>query len=330
MISIVIPTHNENIEKIDTLLRSIDMQRGINFEKDIEIILCTDVEKSFFENYSFSEYKNISGRIRLVKSYVLNNIGMNRQSGIDSSLGEYVFFCDADDSLYNFLVIRTLIDNIEATHADLYSFDFIEEVAGENGKMVYAHHDFNYVWVFAKAYKVEFLRKNNITFSSALRYHEDNYFNFLFKKCDPVAKHINAYGYIWCYSRNSITRLNNNEYSFTSWSDYLQSCDLAIKHCEMIYKKDCTDDIIKIAVESYDVLHNSISKRYIGTKEYDNSEFAYYNFLKTHMPILWSNKDMPNLLLKVTNKFYEKKRDFFPNITWYDHVKLLQQKYKGV
>ena len=161
MISIVIPTHNESLEIFKPLLNSINTQIGINFSQDIEILICSDAEHNSLKDADYSEYKNICDIIRFIDSPVKNNIGLNRQAGIDNAKGEYVFFCDADDMLFNAGVLRELRDNIEKDPADMYCFDFIEEVPRAHDN-TYINHPFNWTWCFAKAYRVQFLKDHGV------------------------------------------------------------------------------------------------------------------------------------------------------------------------
>ena len=327
MISIVIPTHNEEVDVIRPLMKSLDDQVGIDFEKDIEILICSDVDHGNFDEYDFDEYKFIKNRIRKIKSPIKNNIGMNRQAGINNALGEYVFFCDIDDSLFHYGVLRELRDNIEQTHADVYSCDFVEEVISPNNNQ-YILHKFNWIWVFSKAYKVEFLKKNKIEFNPTLKYHEDTYFNFLVKNCDPDTRSLEEHPcYLWRARENSITRKDSHDYSFSSWDEYIDAVSKAIKHVSVIFNKDCKSEVLALAVNTYDTLNNKRSELYRGTEKYEKVERAYYNFIKEFMPIAISGKPMPKLLDNITTLFYERKHDFFPDCSWYRHVQILKEKY---
>lgn len=327
MISVVIPTHDEPVDVIRPLMRSLNEQVGIDFEKDLEILVCSDVDSGNFDEYDFSEYEFIKDRIRKIKSQIKNNIGMNRQAGIDAALGDYVLFCDIDDSLLTYTALRELRDNIEDNHSDVYSFDFMEETYSDRNNN-YILHQFNWVWVFAKAYRVEFLREHNISFNPKIFYHEDAYFNFLVKYCEPKAFSLDSHPYyLWRCRPESITRRDDHDYSFSSWDQFLSAMGLAIKHVSVIFDKDCQHEILKFATHTYDTLCNKRSKLYTGTETYERIERSYYNFLKEFLPIALTDKPMPKLLDNITTIFYESKHDFFPEFSWYKHVKMLQKKY---
>lgn len=328
MISIVIPTHNESLEIFKPLLNSINTQIGINFSQDIEILICSDAEHNSLKDADYSEYKNICDIIRFIDSPVKNNIGLNRQAGIDNAKGEYVFFCDADDMLFNAGVLRELRDIIEKDPVDMYCFDFIEEVPNAHDN-TYINHPFNWTWCFAKAYRVQFLKDHGIRFNPNLKYHEDSYFNFLVRYADAEVRSIQKQAYLWKCRKDSITRNNNCEYSFVSWDEYLYAICVAIQHCEIMWKKDCKKDILEMAVQGYDILNNKLGSMYKGTKTYEKVERQYFWFLKTFLPIVMTDNPMPKILDNITDLWYNKKRDFFPSMTWYDHAKMVVKKYRG-
>lgn len=200
-VSIIIPHHSETAEQIHPLLNSIDSQVGIDFN-DIELVLCCDLETSPLDDCDFSEYKNIAGRILKLKSAYKQNPGMSRQTALNQASGEYILFCDADDSLYHSLVLRELIDNIDNSHADVYRFKFLEEVGSfENDSLQYIAKDYNWVWVFGKAYKKDWLKANTIEFNKTIRWHEDTYFNLLCQYCNPKTVDVDDTIYLWKFSR---------------------------------------------------------------------------------------------------------------------------------
>ena len=277
-ISVIIPYHNETIEKIEPLMNSINWQIGVDFAQ-IEIILCNDLENSdgniCYED--LKKYKNIFKSIKMIKSLYKNNPGMSRQTGIDMCKGKYIFFCDADDSLYNRGVLRELLDNIKFSQADIYQFKFMEEIGGDVpvDKYVYNAKEYNWTWVFAKAYRIEFLRENGIRFAPENRWHEDTYFNYLCKYCAPKLININSIGYLWGFNADSITRVNNHEYTFGSLDDYFKSVTLAFRKILQEYQKDCYVDILHNILYYYYVFNEPTSKQ---SDKYEWNEKIYYNF----------------------------------------------------
>ena len=119
LLSIVIPYHTETKVDVYSLMVSLNEQVGINFN-DIEVLMCNDMEEEApLDKENFTELTRVSPRIRHLKSPYRNNPGLSRQFGIDNCKGDYVFFCDADDSLYHVAVLRELIENINLSKSDM-------------------------------------------------------------------------------------------------------------------------------------------------------------------------------------------------------------------
>lgn len=327
MISIIIPHHYEDKEKIKPLMTSINSQIGIDFDK-IEILLCSDVDLSPLDALDFTEYENICNRIRKIKSPFKNNIGLSRQAGIDEARGDYIVFCDADDSLYHMGALRELQDNINYSHADMYRFKFLEEIGGQNTKdRLYKTKEFNWIWVFGKAYKTDFIRRNNIRFSSKLRYHEDSYFNFILRYKKPNVVDVDSFPmYLWRYSDTSITRANNHEYSFVTWDEFLDAISLGIRKVTGEYGDNCNTDILTCITKSYILLNNPLYKRFDGEKR-EKIELAYFNFIKEFAPGIISNgvsEDVENVITKI---FFQSSPNFIPDVSWDAYTKYIIEKY---
>lgn len=326
-LSIIIPYHDETAEKIEPLMNSINWQIGVNFS-NIEIILCNDLEDSDgnIRYEDLEKYKNIFKSIKIIKSIYKNNPGMSRQFAIDTCRGKYVFFCDADDSLYNRGVLRELLDNISFSHADMYQFKFMEEIGNKDlatEKYVYNTKNYNWVWVFAKAYRVEFLRENGIRFVPENRWHEDTYFNYLCKYCGAKLINIDSIGYLWGFNVNSITRINDHEYTFSSLDEYFQSVTLAFRKILQEYHKDCSSDVLFNILYYYYVLNNPTSMQ---LPKYEYNEKRYYDFVKEFLPDVFDNynTEIENALLMENAKI---KLDVFPEKTPKQYFAYLNEKY---
>lgn len=323
-LSIVIPYHLETSDQIKPLLRSINEQVGVDFN-DFEILLCNDIrERTRLEDCSFDEYENLKN-IRFIKSQYPANPGMSRQAGVDNAKGDYVFFCDADDCLYSYGVLRCLKENILNTNADVYRFKFLEEIGSfETDDLWYTQKDFNWVWVFAKAYRRAFLKQNDITFHPQNRWHEDTYFNLLVRYCDPKVIDIDIDAYLWKFSRTSITRVNNHEYTFNSIDEYLQSVGLAFDKILNIYKKDPTEDILKVINTYYKTLMHPSNKT---KSKYEYIEECFYKFILKYAPKL-----LDELPLEVQRYFanlvWSGDRDFLPELSLKSYLEYLRTKYQ--
>lgn len=323
-VSIIIPHHNETKEQIHKLINSIDSQRGIDFN-DIEVILCRDVETPPIDDCDFSEYSNIKDRLIRVISPYKQNPGMSRQTGIDVAKGEYVFFCDADDCLYTNLVLRELIQNIDNSHADVYRFNFIEEIGSfTSDELQYQVKGHNWVWVFAKAYNREWLNKNNIRFNETIRWHEDTYFNLLCQYCEPQTVDINSVAYLWCFSRTSITRVGNHEYTFNSIDEYLDAVGKAFDKIYSEYGKNCGKSVLNVINTYYKTLMHPDNR---NKEKYEYIEGCFYRFIKR-----FANNLFDGIPLDIQQYFaslvWSGDRDFLPELSLSQYLKYLKEKYE--
>ena len=79
-LSIIIPYHLEEVDELKPLFRSLNTQVGIDFNT-LEILMCKDTEeKSEIDDYEFTEYENLAGRIKKFTSPYRCNPGMSSPS----------------------------------------------------------------------------------------------------------------------------------------------------------------------------------------------------------------------------------------------------------
>ena len=179
------------------------------------------------------------------------------------------------------------------------------------------------MWVFAKAYRVEFLRENGIRFVPENRWHEDTYFNYLCKYCAPKLINIDSIGYLWGFNADSITRVNNHEYTLGSLDEYFQSITLAFRKILQEYHKDCSSDVLFNILYYYYVLNNPES---IQSQKYEYNEKKYYDFVKEFLPDILDNynTEIENALFMENAKI---KLDVFPEKTPKQYFAYLNEKY---
>ena len=175
-LSIIILHNNEPDITMHPLLNSINSQVGVDF-KDVEVLICNDGEKDINHDI-FEKYPNIinSSGFKIVNSTILNNLAMNRQSGLMNATGEYIMWFDADDMLYSNLTLHDILIHLRSGE-DVIEFKF----TGERADGTFYVEDFNQTWLFAKAFKREFLIRNNVNLTENIRYHEDTYYNLKVK-----------------------------------------------------------------------------------------------------------------------------------------------------
>ena len=249
-LSIIILHNNEPDITMHPLLNSINSQVGVDF-KDVEVLICNDGEKDINHDI-FEKYPNIinSRGFKIVNSTILNNLAMNRQSGLMNATGEYIMWFDADDMLYSNLTLHDILIHLRSGE-DVIEFKF----TGERADGTFYVEDFNQTWLFAKAFKREFLIRNNVNLTENIRYHEDTYYNLKVKYHFPTIKCVNEIVYIWKFNINSVSRKNGGYYLF-GYED--QKLDIvgdvlaqALTQVPITSRDIVLDDVLRYMAEAY-------------------------------------------------------------------------------
>lgn len=207
MIDLIIPCYNAH-DTIERALFSVAIQTEV---KNIRVLLINDAsEKDYSE-----VIKKFKGHLEIEEIKHEKNLGVGfaRQTGLNAVKAPYFAFMDSDDiftTSFAFKMLKDVLDQDQ--NCVLVSGSFLEELP-EGG---YTLKTENMYWTFAKLYRTDFVRRNNISFPPQNQ-NEDNIFNMLIKLCirgttsikqskDPL--------YLWQYKSDSITRKNNHQYWF--------------------------------------------------------------------------------------------------------------------
>lgn len=218
MIDVIIPTYNAH-ETIKDTLRSIAIQ---TMNKDIHVYIIDDCSERDYKE----EVDCFKTSLNITELRTPRNIGPGeaRQYGIDHSQSDYIMFIDADDILYDSFSVERLYDFIDSNHYNAICSNFTEET--ERGSI---HHNSDIIWMHGKMYRRSFLIENNIRFNKDYsRANEDTGFNHLVYLIDKIP-YLNETTYIWRNNKNSITRRNNGEYSFSGLEGYINNVCYAIR-----------------------------------------------------------------------------------------------------
>lgn len=225
-IDIIIPAYKAQSTILRTL-SSIALQEVVN---DIDVTIVNDVDGIGYQKFvdMFKPFFNIK-EIVMEKN---GGPGDARQYGLDNTKNPFVMFIDADDTFSGAFAIKTLRDQLLAEPYNACCFSqFLEQQP-----TAYIGHPNDSVWMFGKIYKREFIKKYNIHFLPGSRANEDNGFNMLCKLCanqNEQIKYIQDITYYWHYKEDSITRINNAEYSYGgSFPGYTENMIYAIKEAE--------------------------------------------------------------------------------------------------
>ena len=119
-VSIIIPVYNNSFQ-LEKLLESLVFQSYKNIE-----ILCIDDGSTDSSLSVLNSYKNIYSNIRVFEQ---NNTGVSsaRNTGIENAIGDFIFFCDADDWI-DLDLIEKLIESVEKNpKGDIFACGFYKE-----------------------------------------------------------------------------------------------------------------------------------------------------------------------------------------------------------
>jgi len=251
-LSIVIPRYKESEKEISPLLSSISGQIGIDFP-DIEVIIANDgdgsgpLDKNFLALFDYD-----SRQINLPSN---GGPGVARQAGMENATGEYVMFCDADDTLHNVGVLGAMMQEAEQSAPDLLYSSWLEEIVDQNGRFRYITHENENTWMHGKLLRRRFLEHGNIRFHDTLRVHEDSYFLCIAAAAAEKTAYLPATTYVWKYHPDSITRRDGAVYTYESIPTFIQACLMAHKEVERINPSQMEYKILQFTLYNYFCFH---------------------------------------------------------------------------
>lgn len=228
-LDLIIPVYRAH----NTLFRTLS---SIASQIDSDKILVTLVYDADNIDYSktissFSDYIEIK-QIRMDKNM---GPGAARQLGLESTYLDYVAFMDADDCFATPYSATALIREIESDSRVKIVSSIFNEVLVDG---TFSPHREDMVWVFGKIYRRSFLEKYKIHFTPT-RANEDTGFNMQVRVClvgeDERILFSPEITYVWNYKGDSITKINNNEYSYNqNVPGYLYNMENAFSHAKKV------------------------------------------------------------------------------------------------
>ncbi len=281
-VSIIIPIYNAK-EYIERCLESIFNQTY----KNIEIIAINDGSK----DDSLKILKNISKKHDNLKIIDQENTGVAkvRNRGIKEAKGKYIMFIDNDDYIDNDYV-KSYVNKISIDDLDVVIGGY--ERVDNDGKVLVRTIPSNtpmgkytIVAPWAKIYKLEFLKKNNIEFLST-NIGEDIYFNLKVMNMTNKIAFINNTSYKWFYNRKSISNTIHKKISKELQFEYL--LDNCYKMLKNISKENIEEnEYFFIKTVSWYIYY--INKNNDKNKVY-NEIIKYKKWLSNHYKNYKKNK----------------------------------------
>lgn len=296
-LQILVPQYKETDDMVKTLLNSLALQTGVDFN-DVGVVICndgTDVHLSdeLLNSYPFK-----------IEYYLEPHRGVSgtRNACLDHATADYVMFCDADDMFFTSIGLYSIINEINIGFETLSSL-FVEEVKTKEGKMIYTNHENDGTFVHGKIHNRQFLIDKGIRWNEALTIHEDSYFNV---QCFYLAKEPKYLGqafYMWRWRPDSVCR-QDPLYIQKTYYHLIRGVDALVEKLEAGGRHDkAIFYSVHMVMQAYYEMYKPnwqlpICKEYIATtekyiynyyKKYQN--FFYENSLETRLQIA---KDLRN------------------------------------
>lgn len=317
-ISIIIPNYN-NAEYIIKCLNSISMQRM----EDIEIIIIDDgsTDESVVKIKHFIE--NSNRKIKFIEQFN-QNASIARNRGIEVAEGEYLYFIDSDDELFDETILEKMYNDIDGY--DLLVGNYIrindkDESIGlyriKEDRLIDIDSNYKYSLISPvpsnKLYKKSVIRENKLYFSN-VRIGQD--LNFYLKYL-AVCKNIKIVDYdIYKYRilPNSISRnINLNILD-------IYTCFLEVEKYYKIHDK--LDDYYKY-ISIAKLMHYNIQMEKIIKMNSRKDKKFIYNYFMYHI-----NKVDDSKIFKEDNYKELRKKIIMKKIfmcvyisKWYPNVK---------
>lgn len=229
-IDVIVPCYKAH-EKIPRLLGSIISQ---DIVEDLRVTLVNDGDERDYKEFvkQFSPFVDIQ-EVKIKKN---SGPGTARRVGYEHTDNPLVTWIDADDTFSGSFALKLLRQELLDSPVNVICIGtFVEEHAEAEPKPIYVPHQNDTVWMFGKIYKREFLDRYKIKMNDT-RANEDNGFNMLCKLlCNDQQqiKFIPDVVYYWHTNPNSITRINDSEYSYNqSFGGYTENMIWAFQEAE--------------------------------------------------------------------------------------------------
>lgn len=264
-IDVIIPAYNVPDKVLFRCLTSIACQ---DILEDVDITIVDDASTE--QNYAaiaamFQDHV----KINILRYEENGGPGVARQYGLDHTENGYVTFIDADDTFNGAFSLKALRNGIEMgggkTVLTVSVFDEVHELdlpEEQKPGPILIQHDSDLVWVFGKMYRRQFIDEMDIKFHPTSRANEDNGFNTIFRLTSDDNHQINfipAHTYYWHESPDSITRHNDNEYSYgggirDSFYGYVENMIYAVKEakCRCPYNGMITQWAVDVMLNIYE------------------------------------------------------------------------------
>ena len=222
MIDVIIPAYNAH----DTIIQTLSSIAIQNIKDKCNIYIIDDCSDHNYDK-EISIFKGILN-IKQLRTEKNRGAGYAREFGLKNSSGDYVFFIDSDDLLFNCFSLKKLFDVMDSSNSNLVAGLYIKEGIDDNSSFVVDENGI-FGCLHGKLYRRSYLVDNDIHFNYT-RYSEDNSFNGIVINTTEKINIIKDVVYVYKYNVNSIT--NDNDKLVRIHTSYLHNMLWLVKQLE--------------------------------------------------------------------------------------------------
>jgi len=320
MVDIIIPAYKAQ-GTIERTLASIVMQSVLD---KITVTIVNDCDWIWYEKFvnQFKEFMDIKEITMDFNRWPW----VARQVWIDNTNSPYFTCIDADDTFANAFSIEILLKAIEEDkmyHTVIWTF--IEQQ--ENLKFV--SHPNDMVWMFGKLYTRSFCEKYKIRFNET-RANEDNGFNTIIRLVSSETEKIKFLPdvvYYWHYKADSITRINNNEYSYNqSFVWYTDNMIYAIQSAKKVKPFNNYIDMwaIQVMAQLYNYYYQTVKRDPRFIEQNYNCCVKYYKEVFKDLYEKMDKKNFNDIFSQTFTEQAPNMKDIIPDNTIFQFIEDLK------
>ena len=325
-IDVIIPAYNAQ-NTIERTLASIVMQSIVD---KLSITIVNDADGIGYEKFvnQFEDFVEIK-EITLPEN---GGPGVARQYGIDNSVSPYFTCIDADDTFAGAFALEILLRAVETNEG---YHTIIGCFAEQHENLTFINHQSDLVWMFGKLYTRAFIDKYKIRFNET-RANEDNGFNTIIRLVSSENEKIMFLPdvvYYWHEKRDSITRINNAQYSYDqSFVGYTDNMIYAVKHAKKVKPFNNYVDMWAIQVMAqlyiYYYQTNKRDKRFLE----QNYSYCvkYYNEIFKHYHESMDKETIEPIFSETLSQQAPNMTDFIADKTIYQFIEDLKEQYYNI
>lgn len=319
-IDVIIPAYKAQ-NTIERTLASIAMQSIV---EKLTVTIVNDADGVGYDKFvkQFSEFMDI----KELTLEVNGGPGVSRQYGIDNTSSKYFTCIDADDTFAGAFALEILLTAVESNpeyHTIVGSF------AEQHPHLTFISHSNDLVWMFGKLYTREFVDKYKVRFNET-RANEDNGFNTIIRLVSSDQEKIMFLPdlvYYWHHKEDSITRINNNQYSYDqSFVGYTDNMIYAIKHAKAVKPFNSYIEMwaIQVMAQLYNYYYQTVKRDPRFIEQNYKSCIKYYNEIFRSLHEQAQKKMIEDIFAQTLSEQAPNMKDNVPDKTIYQFIEDLK------